>query len=147
MTATTITAPVAGAELSTQNLTDRRNRHLVRTGIVAGLVASAATATTAAIAHAAGVSLEVGGEAIPVLGFAQLTFVMTLVGVAIAAVLSRKAQRPARTFVRTTVALTLVSFAPDVLADAAVSTRLVLMLTHVIAAAIVIPALSARLSD
>jgi hypothetical protein len=139
MTATTITAPVAG--------TDRRNRHLVRTGIVAGLVASAATATTAAIAHAAGVSLDVGGEAIPVLGFAQLTFVMTLVGVAIAALLSRKAQLPARTFVRTTVALTLVSFVPDVFADAVVSTRLVLMLTHAIAAAIVIPALSARLSD
>jgi hypothetical protein len=147
MTATTITAPVAGTDLSTQHGRVRRNRHLLRTGVVAGLVAAAATAATAALAHAAGVSLEVGGEAIPVLGFAQLTFVMTLVGVAIAAVLSRKAQRPARTFVRTTVALTLVSFVPDVLADAAISTRLVLMLTHVIAAAIVIPALSARLSD
>jgi uncharacterized membrane protein (DUF4010 family) len=120
MTATTITAPVVS------------NRHLLRTGIVAGLVASAATATTAAVAHSAGVSLEVSGEAIPALGFAQVTFVMTLVGVAI---------------VRTTVALTLVSFLPDVFADAATSTRLVLMLTHVVAAAIVIPALSSRLSD
>jgi uncharacterized protein DUF6069 len=135
MTATTITAPVV------------HNRHLVRIGVVAGVVASAATATTAAIAHSAGVPLDVGGEAIPVLGFAQLTFVMTLVGVAIAAVVSRKAQLPARAFVRTTVALTLVSFVPDVLADAAVSTRLVLALTHLVAAAIVIPTLSARLSD
>jgi hypothetical protein len=135
MTATTITAPVVS------------NRHLLRTGIVAGLVASAATATTAAVAHSAGVSLEVSGEAIPALGFAQVTFVMTLVGVAIAAVLSRRASRPAGTFVRTTVALTFVSFLPDVFADAATSTRLVLMLTHVVAAAIVIPALSSRLSD
>jgi uncharacterized protein DUF6069 len=143
VTATTITAPVADV----QGSTTRTNRHLLRTGIVAGLVASAATATTAALAHAAGVSLAVGGEAIPVLGFAQITFVMTLVGVAIAAVLSRKTQHPARTFVRTTVALTLVSFLPDVFADAAASTRLVLMLTHVVAAAIVVPALASRLSD
>jgi hypothetical protein len=138
MTATAITAP----DLSTGT-----NRHLLRTGIVAGLVASAATATTAAVAHAAGVSLEVGGKAIPLLGFAQMTFVMTLVGLAIAAVLSRRAQQPARTFVRATVGLTLVSFVPDVFADAAVSTRLVLALTHVVAAAIVIPALSSRLAD
>jgi hypothetical protein len=36
---------------------------------------------------------------------------------------------------------------PDVLADAQVSTRLTLALTHVVAAAIVIPALAARLSE
>ncbi len=145
MTATTIASPLAGTHTDTR--APRRHRHLVRTGVVAGLAASAATAATAAIAHAAGVSLDVGGEAIPVLGFAQVTFVATLVGVAIAVVLGRRAQQPSRTFVRTTVALTLVSFLPDVLADAAVSTRLVLALTHVVAASIVIPALSSRLAD
>jgi hypothetical protein len=145
MTATTITAPVAGTDVTSTSV--RTNRHLLRTGAVAGLVAAAATSATAAIAHAAGVSLEVGGEAIPVLGFAQVTFVAALIGVAIAAVLSRRAQQPARAFVRTALALTLVSFVPDVLADAAVSTRLVLAMTHVVAASIVIPALSSRLSD
>src|SRR2546425_596213 len=47
----------------------------------------------------------------------------------------------------TLVALTTLSFVPDVLADAHVSTRLTLALTHVVAAAIVIPALASRLGD
>jgi hypothetical protein len=34
---------------------------------------------------------------------------------------------------------------PDVLADAAVATKILLMLTHVVAAAIVIPAVARRL--
>jgi hypothetical protein len=61
--------------------------------------------------------------------------------------LSRRANQPRRTFVRTTIALTLVSIVPDVLADAHTSTRLTLALTHVVAAAIVIPALASRLHD
>jgi hypothetical protein len=37
------------------------------------------------------------------------------------------------------------SFVPDVLADAGVATKILLMLTHVVAAAIVIPAVARRL--
>jgi hypothetical protein len=49
--------------------------------------------------------------------------------------------------VRTTVALTALSLIPDAIADAAVETKGLLMLTHLVAAAIVIPALASRLAD
>ena len=118
-----------------------------RTGVAAGAAASVATFSTAAVAQAADVSLKVSGEAIPLVGFAQLTFVASLVGTILAVVLSRRANRPQHTFVVTTIALTALSIVPDVLADAHTSTRFTLALTHVVAAAIVIPALASRLSD
>jgi hypothetical protein len=48
-------------------------------------------------------------------------------------------------FVKTTVVLTALSPVPDVGLHARVATKLTLILTHLMAAAIVIPALSARL--
>jgi len=117
------------------------------TGATAGVTASVATWATAAIADAAGVSLTVGGQSIPLIGFAQITLVASLIGTVLAVVLSRRATRPRRTFVVTTVALTLASIIPDALADAQTSTRLVLALTHGVAAAIVIPALAGRLEN
>jgi hypothetical protein len=143
MTATTITAP------TTRQATPQTNagRKIWRTGAVAGAGAAAATSAFAALADAAGVSLKVGGQAIPVLGFAQVTFVAAMIGAALAVVLSRRAQDPMRTFVRTTLALTVISFVPDVLADAQTTTRVALALSHVVAAAIVIPALASRLTD
>ena len=122
-------------------------KQIRRTGVLAGLAASVATATTAAVASAFDVSLRVGGEAIPVIGFAQLTFVAAIIGTVMAVVLSHRARRPRHTFVVSTVALTALSIVPDVTADAQTATKLVLALTHVIAAAIVIPALASRLTD
>jgi hypothetical protein len=121
--------------------------HPWRTGLAAGAVASVATAAFAAVAHALGVSLKVGGEAIPAPGFAQLTFVGAIIGTALAVVLARRAGSPRRTFVRTTVVLTALSIVPDLLVDAQAATKVTLALTHVIAAAIVIPALASRLHD
>ncbi len=118
-----------------------------RRGALAGLVAAAATSAFAAGAHALDVSLAVGGKAIPVAGFVQLTFVFTMVGTLIAAQLSHRASRPRHTFLVATLALTALSIVPDVFADAQSVTRLTLALTHVIAAAIVIPAISSRLTD
>jgi hypothetical protein len=143
MTAT-ITAP-STADLTSTSV--RTNRKLWRTGAVAGLVAAGTTATYAGIVSAAGVSLAVGGEDIPVLGFAQVTFVCAMLGAAIAVVVARRARHAQQTFVRTTVALTVLSFVPDVFADAPVGTRIALAVSHAIAAAIVIPTLAARLSD
>ena len=60
--------------------------------------------------------------------------------------MSRKARRPRSTFIRTTVALTVLSFVPDVIADATPATKALLMLTHLVAAAIVIPAVARRLT-
>ena len=124
-----------------------RGTHLWRTGAIAGIAASVATFATAALARSIDVSLEVAGKSIPLIGFAQLTFVLSIVGTVVAVVLSHRANRPRHTFVVTTVALTIVSFVPDLLADAQTATRFALALTHVVAAAIVIPALASRLAD
>ncbi|MCU1430782.1 MAG: hypothetical protein JWL83_4782 [Actinomycetia bacterium] len=142
MTATTMTVPT-----TRQATPSSTGRKIWRTGAMAGLGAAAATSAFAALADAVGVSLKVSGQAIPVLGFAQITFVAAMIGAALAVVLSRRAQDPMRTFVRTTLALTAISFVPDVLADAQTATRIALALSHVVAAAIVIPALTSRLTD
>src|SRR5262245_55310505 len=128
-TLTASTAPPAAART-------RSACSLWLTGTAAPVVASLATLGTAAAARALDVPLTVGGEAIPLAGFAQMTFVFSIIGTALAAVLARRANRPRRTFVVTTLALTVISFVPDVLADAHTATKFTLMLTHVFAAAI-----------
>jgi peptidoglycan/LPS O-acetylase OafA/YrhL len=122
-------------------------KSLWKTGALAGVAASAATFATAAVAHAVDVPLTVGGKSIPLLGFAQLTLVASIIGTLLAVVLSHRVRRPQHTFVVTTVALTLVSIVPDVLANAQTATKFALALTHVVAAAIVIPALASRLDN
>ncbi|GLW33739.1 DUF6069 family protein [Actinoplanes regularis] len=121
-------------------------RRMLLAGLAAIAVAGAATSAAAAGGHAAGISLDVSGESIPVAGFATLTAVFSLVGLVIAAVLARFARHPRRVFVRITVALTVLSLVPDLIADAAPATKVLLMATHLIAAAIVIPVVARRLS-
>jgi hypothetical protein len=118
---------------------------LAGAGLVATAVAGLATSTVAAAGSAAGISLDVSGAPIPVPGFAVLTVVFSLVGLALAAVLARRARQPRSTFVRTTVVLTVLSLVPDLVADAAPATKLLLMVTHLVAAAIVVPAVARRL--
>lgn len=119
---------------------------LIGTGVVAAVVASGATMAVAAAGHGAGISLDMSAQPIPVAGFGVLTAIFSLVGVGLAAVLARVARRPRRAFVRTTVVLTALSLVPDVIADAAAATKALLMLTHLVAAAIVIPAVARRLA-
>jgi hypothetical protein len=142
MTATTLTTTTIRPETDS-----RSNRQLRRAGAVAGAAAAVATVGVAGAADALGVPIEIGGESIPLLGFAQLTLFATVIGVVMASVMARRADRPRHTFVSTTLALTALSFVPDVLADAQTATKLTLILTHVVAAAIVIPALASRLTD
>jgi peptidoglycan/LPS O-acetylase OafA/YrhL len=145
---TTFTAPTARPMAAQPTSTwPTARKWMLKRGAVAGVSASFATFAVAAAARGLDVPLTVSGKAIPLLGFAQLTFVAAMVGTAIAAVLSHRAARPRHTFVITTIALTLVSIVPDVIADAHTATKIVLALTHVVAAVIVIPALAARLAD
>jgi hypothetical protein len=117
-----------------------------RTGAAAGLVAAAATMAVAGAARQLGVSLETApGEAIPVVGFGQLTLFFTAVGVVMARVLGRRARQPRTMFLRITVTLTALSLVPDVILHADVATKLTLIATHLVAAGIVIPALAGRL--
>jgi hypothetical protein len=116
---------------------------LWKTGLRAGAIAAAATVAVAAGAHAAGVSLETApGEAIPVLGFGQLTVVFSVVGILIARAIGRRARTPRTTLLRTTLGLTALSLVPDVMLSAGAATKVTLMVTHLVAAAIVIPALA-----
>lgn len=121
-------------------------RSLILSGLTATAVAGAATAAVAAAGELAGISLVVNGAPIPVSGFATLTVIFSLVGLVLAAVLARRARHARTTFVRTTLVLTALSLVPDVLVGASVATKALLMVTHVVAAAIVIPAIARRLS-
>ena len=110
-----------------------------------GAVASAATTTIAAVAHAAGVPVAIDGERIPLLGFAQLTFMCVLLGLALAVGIRRWSAKPQQRFVSTAVVLTALSVVPDLLVNASTDTRATLILTHLVAAAIVVPAITRRL--
>ena len=147
MTATTPnTTATATATTGSETRSRRRTAPVWRAGLAATVVASVATTAVAYAGNAAGISLDIQGEAIPVLSFAQLTAFFSLIGVVLAAALARWARKPRTTFVRTTVALTVLSLVPDVLAPADTSTKILLMVTHLVAAAIVIPALARRLA-
>jgi amino acid transporter len=116
-------------------------------GVAAAVIASTATTALAAAASTAGVSFaDNTGASIPLAGFAQLTLVFSLVGVGLAAVVARKARRPRRTFVRTTVALTVLSFVPDLTFGFDAGSAATLITLHIVAAAIVVPALAGRLA-
>jgi hypothetical protein len=121
---------------------------LWRPGLVAGAAAAAATVAVAAVAHASGVSLETApGKAIPAIGFGQLTLFFTAVGVLIARTIRRRAGQPRSAFTRTAFVLTALSVVPDVVLSTDTATKLTLVLTHLVAAGIVIPALSSRLPE
>ena len=119
---------------------------LLLTGSIATVAAAAATAAVAAAGQAVGLSTAVGGAPIPTSGFAVMTLIFAVLGLVIATALRRFAGRPRTAWIRTTVVLTALSFVPDLLVDAAVSTKLLLIVTHLVAAAIVIPAVARRLA-
>jgi hypothetical protein len=134
----TITAPTTTARPSFGSF--------LLTGAGATVAAAVATSLVAAAGQAVGISTAISGLPIPVEGFATLTVMFSVVGLVIAAVLRRFARSPRTAWLRTTVALTALSLVPDALADADTSTKALLMLTHLVAAAIVIPAVARRLS-
>lgn len=136
------TAPI---ETPAAGVTSGTRPRLWVAGLAAGAVAAAATTALAVAAHAAGVPLTISGEAIPTLGYAQLTLVGAVLGILLAR-LARRFAHPRSMFVRTTVALTALSVVPDALVDASAASRLVLAATHVVAAAIIVPALARRLA-
>lgn len=156
MSATTFTTPTATTTTSPTNTTatndavrgDVTSRpRFWRAGLVSGAIASVATTLAVVAARAADVDVAIDGEQVPLASFAQLTMIGALIGVALARVFSRRAGNPRTMFVRTTVGLTALSIVPDFMVSATTGSRLVLALTHVVAAAIVVPALAARLHD
>jgi hypothetical protein len=117
-----------------------QRRPLLRAGAFAGVVAAVSTTVLAALARAIDVPLEIEGEVIPLLGFAQLTLVGAALGVGLAALLRR---RPP--FVAVTVVATALSFVPSLALPDDTATRVVLVVAHVVAAVIIVPVLARRL--
>jgi hypothetical protein len=124
-------------------------------GVASTVVAAVVAVLVAAVAKAADVPLEVAAssseapEAIPTAGFGTVVLMAGAIGVVLAVALNRWAKRPARTFVAVAGALTVVSFITPTSAfahNATTATRVVLELTHLVVAAIIIPAIAYRLA-
>lgn len=152
---TTTVSPLTARTISTQST--RRSvsspTPLWRVGLVGGVAAAAATTVVALAARAVDIPMMAAPNAataaktIPTTGYAMGTLMCTAIGTVLAIALARWTPRPAQLFVAATIALTVVSFAgPITTSNATTATRLVLALTHVVAAAIVIPALARRLA-
>ncbi|MFI5924402.1 DUF6069 family protein [Micromonospora sp. NPDC051543] len=120
---------------------------LAGVGLAATAAAMVTTTLAAALAGAAGVEFEVpdGGETIPLAGFAVMTGVFSVVGVVIAVALGRWSARPAEGFLWTAVVLTAISLVPPFVCGATPATVGALVVLHLVAAAVMIPALTWRL--
>ena len=155
---TTVTPAVPATASPTSSTTAGRvsalaTRPLWLVGVAATALAAVVTALVAEVAKAADVPMQVasssGGdpETIPAGGFATMVLIGGAIGVVLALALARWAKRPACTFLVVTGVLTVVSFASPLIAEnATTATRVVLELTHVVAAAIVIPPIAYRLA-
>lgn len=117
------------------------------TGAVATVAAAALTTLAGVAATAVGVGFEIpdGGEAIPVGGFTTVTAGFSLVGVGLALVLARWSDRPARRFLRIAGALLVASLVPPFIVGADAATVASLVALHLLAAAVMIPALGQAL--
>jgi Family of unknown function (DUF6069) len=119
---------------------------------LAGLAAALATELYGLAARAGGVTMAAGSigastaDPITVGMFAMGTLICVFWGTVLAVLLARWAARPARTYLQVTVALAALSLAgPLAAGDTAVSTKLMLVAAHVLAAVIVIPTVARRL--
>jgi hypothetical protein len=106
--------------------------------LATGAVAAAAVTAIAAAFAASGHPLSLADGAIPVLSFGQ----MVLVAVVLGTVLARRLSRAA--FLRTAIVLTALSCVPDLALGASALDAAGLVLTHLVAAAIVVPRLARR---
>ena len=107
-------------------------------GLATGAVAAAVVTVVAGAFQTTGHPLSVVDGTIPLLSFAQLVLLSTVVGIVIARRTSRT------TFYRVAVALTVLSCVPDVAWGDGFVSKAGLVLTHVVAAAIIVPRLARR---
>src|SRR4051794_37494666 len=126
MSTTTSTSPLTAPATTT-------GRVSWASGLVTVAVAAAVVAVLALGLQAVGVDLAVGGESVPWFAFAQMVGLGGIIGIVLARHLGRTA------FVRTTVALTALSCVPSVALGDTAGDKLGLVLTHLVAAAIIVP--------
>ncbi len=145
MTATVATTPIT-ATSAPITAARRRSHPLLKATLLVGVAAAATTTVVAAAAHAAGVPLAIDGEQIPFLGFAQMTFLGAVLGGLIVAALNRWSGRARHRFQVAAGALTVLSCVPSVAMPPDTATKLTLVATHLVAAAIIIPVLVRRIA-
>ncbi|MEU0388760.1 DUF6069 family protein [Streptomyces chartreusis] len=149
-----VTTPQTQARTESRHTTDfLSTRPVWLVGVLAALAGAVVTEAFALVARAAGVPMEAASPGakeaaeIPVGGFGGGVVFWSVAGIVLAVVLARWAGRPARTFTVTTVVLTAVSLVgPAVAPHTATSTQIVLALSHLVAAAVIIPLVARRLS-
>jgi hypothetical protein len=123
-----------------------------RVSIAAGAAALAVIEAYGAIARAAGVPLRAtafGAHTATQVNAGWLAFGValgTFWGTVLAVVFARRAARPARAFLATTLPLLILSLTGPLTAHATTATKLTLACGHLIAAAIIIPAVTRRLA-
>ena len=140
MSTTTFTAPTTAPTTATTDAPRRSTHGRVswERGLVTAAVAAVAVTVVAGAFQAAGHALSVTDGAIPLMAFAQLVMLFSVVGIVIARHTSRT------TFFRVAVALTALSCVPDLALGDGLVSKAGLMLTHVVAAAIIVPRLARR---
>lgn len=119
---------------------------LRRTTVVVGAAAAAGTTALAAAVHAAGVPLAAHGE-VPLAAFAQFTFIGAVLGGLLVAFVNRRSVAPRRRFLQTVVALTALSCVPPLAYGDTLASKIGLVGTHLVAAAIIIPVLARQMTD
>jgi Family of unknown function (DUF6069) len=149
-TTTTTTTTAAEAAGSLRSRLAARPLWLVGVGAVAaGAVVTilfSAAAKAIDIPLAASNSEDTAAEVIPAWGFGFAVTLCGVLGVLFALACNRWAKRPARTFAITAVVFTVVSFGSPLTAqNATTATRVALELSHVVAAAVIIPLIASRL--
>ncbi|MBM7775899.1 hypothetical protein JOD54_006103 [Actinokineospora baliensis] len=134
-------------------LSPATTRPLWLVSATAGLAAAAATEVYGLLARATGIPMAAGNigadtaEPITVGMFAMGTAISVFWGTVLALLFARFARNAARTYLRTTIVLTALSLAgPLAAADTATSTKAMLILAHLLAAAIVIPPITRHLA-
>lgn len=118
-------------------------------GLVATAIAAITTTLMAVVAKGAGVDFGSSLGDVPLSAFPMLTIYCSLIGIIIAEVLIRVAKLPRSTFQITMIVLTGLSLVPDVLPIFEFDLTFVgvLCLTHVVAAAIVVPMIAVRMEE
>ena len=132
--------------------TDHPHRSMWSSGLRAGAVAGVAAELFAGGGRVIGVPMRAGGvgageaQSLPPGWVVLATTVCAVLGLGLAIALRTFAPTPRRAFIASSTALTLLSFVSPVAAgDTTLATKLTLGFTHLIAAAVVIPAIAKAL--
>ncbi len=147
-----MTATLATTRSTTTSKPTSRRATLAKTLAGSAALAAAATEALTGVVRASGVDLAINTHAAnggTPIGFGACAIMLAMVlvpTVLIVAAICRWANQPARVWYRVTAGLVVLSFVPDLVEPGtSTATRVTLMAAHVVAAAIIVPAVGRRL--